>query len=469
MKSKTKKKPRKLLKPRSKPRPKPKSKPKKKIVKRKLTKTRTVRGRASGTKMYRPTMYRIRDFHFRPGRPLGSAAGFVDALKGYYNEAKEAIGKTYDKAKAGISKFYNENEEAIDLAAKVVLGALGVSGLGYGAYQLLKTPAVIEAIGKLKDAIGPVTAIAGAVKGTLGGIFEPSAPSSLPPPPTGARYSEDYDYGEDEPSSIPDPATRAALSAMALQQAQMAGPRQQVVQNVGPMASRQEVLEGMRVHDKAMPPRSEIVQGVVLRPGDLYDPQMAENMQQEQIAKAHVLEIDRLPGTEGARYTIARLHPDFQMPSQSDPEYYQKLLKEYARIFQIMDKPRYTGSFAARSAQAAAMGNPSQYLAVHEQLRQQQQAERARLQNEVLEATPLGGASGLRSKQFLILGRRPREDDEYVLRIVNARGGQRSIEPTPEQRRVAHLRYIEEYDSDAERRLAAGRTADMIEDLSAML
>jgi hypothetical protein len=267
---------------------------------------------------------------------------------------------------------------------------------------------------------------------------------------------------------------------MALQQAQMAGPRQQVVQNVGPVASTQEILEGMRVHDKAMPPQSEIVQGVVLRPGDLYDwrsamreqmrkQQEQEQQEQEQTAKAHVLEIDRLGGAEGARYASARLHPDFQMPSQNDPEYYQKLLKEYARIFQIMDKPRYTGSFAARSAQAAAMGNPSQYLAVHEQLRQQQQAERARLQNEVLEATPLGGASGLRSKQFLILGRRPREDDEYVLRIVNARGGQRSIEPTPEQRRVAHLRYIEEYDSDAERRMAAGRTADMIEDLSAML
>jgi hypothetical protein len=141
------------------------------------------------------------------------------------------------------------------------------------------------------------------------------------------------------------------------------------------MASRQEILEGMRVHDKAMPPESEIIRGVVVRPGDLYDPQTA------------------------------------QIPL-------------------VIETPA--------PAPAPAPIAP-------------------------------GTSSGLRSKQLFILQRRPREDDEYVLRIVNARGGQRSIEPTPEQRRVAHLRYIEEYDSDAERRMAAGRKADMIEDLSAML
>ncbi len=178
---------------------------------RKLAKPRSVRGTASGTSKTakarkRPVLKQARKtkkakilklptrrFGFRYGRSLGGAEGFVDALKGYYDEARETIGKHYDdlsdtlgkhydEAKDRLGKFYDENEEAIDLAAKIALATLTTAGLSYGAYQLLQDPKVLATIANLKNVAGPIGAIAIRLEGMLGRTLgsDSDAPGSRP-------------------------------------------------------------------------------------------------------------------------------------------------------------------------------------------------------------------------------------------------------------------------------------------------
>lgn len=162
MKSKKTKKPRKTLKPRSKPKPK---KTKKVKGKRKQPKAKAVRGTASAIRIVvkkrkRPVLKKVKklkvpkDLRFlrmRRHMGMGRSDGFLPALKKHYEEAKDTLERHYNTAKRKLGEFYDENEDVIDTAAKVALGAVGAGALGVGAYSALKNPEVLKQLVKLKD------------------------------------------------------------------------------------------------------------------------------------------------------------------------------------------------------------------------------------------------------------------------------------------------------------------------------
>jgi hypothetical protein len=115
-------------------------KPRKKHAKRKQSKPRAkARGSASGAR--KPTKTKKRPSSKKSKKTTkktakkksrtqvkrrggGRAAGIVDSLRGYYDDARQQLGQFYDK-----------HQDALRTAGKVGLGTLAAAGLGYGLHQ----------------------------------------------------------------------------------------------------------------------------------------------------------------------------------------------------------------------------------------------------------------------------------------------------------------------------------------------